>query len=52
MSSTLSTLLSIGEANVRLRVFEVLEKKVSRDDPRIVKEWAVKDAIDFRNRIL
>jgi len=27
-------------------------KKVSRDDPRIVKEWAVKDAVDFRNRII
>ncbi|AIF69845.1 hypothetical protein PAP_07275 [Palaeococcus pacificus DY20341] len=27
-------------------------KKVSRDDPKIAEEWAVKDAIDFRNRVL
>jgi len=34
--------------------FESLKfwKKVSKDDPRIVKEWSAKDAIDFRNRTI
>lgn len=27
-------------------------KKVSRDSPGIVREWAVKDAVDFRNRVI